>query len=69
MKIHYGLNSFLKSGAGSKKLAGMGGFFSRPYPAWKDTAYHNAAGTLTMQRKIKEIFDPNGILNPGKLCF
>ena len=49
--------------------AGMGGFFSRPYGAWKDPAYQRAAGTLTMQRKIKEIFDPNGILNPGKLCF
>jgi len=55
--------------AGSEKLAGMGGFFSRPYPAWKDSAYRNAAGTLAVQRKIKEIFDPNGILNPGKLCF
>ena len=55
--------------AAGEELAGMGGFFSRPYPAWKDTAYRNAEGTLAMQRKIKEIFDPNGILNPGKLCF
>ena len=58
----------LASSAG-EKIAGMGGFFSRPYPAWKDTAYRGAAGTLAMQRKIKEIFDPKGILNPGKLCF
>jgi len=56
-------------GAAGGKFAGMGGFFSRPYPAWKDTAYRNAEGTIAMQRKIKEIFDPNGILNPGKLCF
>ncbi len=55
--------------AGSRKLADMGGFFSRPYPAWKETAYRNAAGTIAVQRKIKEIFDPKGILNPGKLCF
>ena len=55
--------------AASEEIAGMGGFFSRPYGAWKDSAYQRAAGTLTMQRKIKEIFDPNGILNPGKLCF
>ena len=55
--------------AGSEKFAGMGGFFSRPYPTWKETAYRSAAGTLAMQRKIKEIFDPKGILNPGKLCF
>ncbi len=57
------------TGAAIEALAGMGGFFSRPYPAWKDTAYRRAAGTLAMQRKIKDIFDPNGILNPGKLCF
>jgi hypothetical protein len=54
---------------GSEDMAEMGGFFSRPYGPWKDTAYRRAASTLTMQRKIKQIFDPKGILNPGKLCF
>ena len=52
-----------------EKIAAMGGFFSRPYPAWKDIAYRQAAGTAEMQRKIKHLFDPNDILNPGKLCF
>ncbi len=56
-------------GTGSEEIAQMGGFFSRPYGAWKDAAYRRAAGTEAMQRKIKEIFDPNKILNPGKLCF
>jgi FAD/FMN-containing dehydrogenase len=54
---------------GSEDMARMGGFFSRPYGLWKDTAYRRAPGTLAMQRKVKEIFDPKGILNPGKLCF
>ena len=50
-------------------IADAGGFFSRPYPAWRDIAYGRAAGTAAMQRKLRDIFDPHGIMNPGKLCF
>jgi FAD/FMN-containing dehydrogenase len=56
-------------GMAGEAMAELGAFFSRPYGAWRDAAYRHAAGTAAMQKKIKEIFDPNGILNPGKLCF
>jgi FAD/FMN-containing dehydrogenase len=55
--------------AGSAEIGRLGGFFSRPYPLWKEAAYRHAPATVAMQKKIKDIFDPKGILNPGKLCF
>ena len=50
-------------------LMKKGAFFSRPYGAWADIAYRNYPDGATMLRTLKHIFDPNGILNPGKLCF
>jgi FAD/FMN-containing dehydrogenase len=54
---------------GAVDLANMGAFFSRPYDPWVSVAYSRAAETTILQRKVKKIFDPNNILNPGRLCF
>lgn len=54
---------------GSKVLANMGGFFSRPYGMWSNIAYGPSAYTVIAQRMVKDVYDPNGIMNPGKLCF
>ena len=51
------------------RLEEKGAFFSRPYPGWVDVAYRRAGDSVKMQKKVKDIFDPNWILNPGKLCF
>ena len=54
---------------GSRVMANAGAFFSRPYGPWKDFAYGTTPETVVAYRKIKDIFDPNHIMNPGKLCF
>ena len=51
------------------KMEAAGAFFSRPYAELAKTAYRHSGDTAEMQKKVKAIFDPNGILNPGKLCF
>jgi hypothetical protein len=54
---------------GAEILAREGAFFSRPYGPWARVAYACDPQVTIAQRKLKGIFDPNGILNPGKLCF
>ena len=53
----------------SKALMGMGGFFSRPYGPWAEMAYGRDGQSAMALRKVKGIFDPNNVMNPGKLCF
>jgi len=53
----------------SEALIGAGAFFSRPYGIAADMAYRRDAETTAALRKLKGIFDPNNVMNPGKLCF
>jgi hypothetical protein len=53
----------------SKALMGRGGFFSRPYGPWAEMAYSRDGQSVMALKKVKGIFDPNNVMNPGKLCF
>jgi FAD/FMN-containing dehydrogenase len=53
----------------NESLYKQGAFFARPYGSQAEIAYqHNSAYTATLHA-LKQIFDPNRIMNPGKLCF
>jgi glycolate oxidase len=55
--------------AASKALMDQGAFFTRPYGIWADMTFSRDVPSTTLLKKIKGIFDPNGVMNPGKLCF
>lgn len=55
--------------AAAIKCASHGGFFSRPYGRWAEFAYEGASGTLALMNMTKSIFDPNGVMNPGRLPY
>ena len=52
----------------SERVVGMGGFFTTPYGPWADMVYSRAAGYTRALKVVKNAYDPNNILNPGKLC-
>lgn len=55
--------------AASHSLFQQKAFFSRPYGIWADMVYNGDARTTTVTQKVKDVFDPNHVMNPGKLCF
>lgn len=53
----------------SLRLLSQKAYFSRPYGIWADMVYSADARTTSVTKKMKDIFDPNHVMNPGKLCF
>jgi len=53
----------------SHRLFRQGAYFSRPYGIWADMVYNADARNMVVTQKIKDIFDPKHVMNPGKLCF
>ena len=57
------------SSVATKKLINQGAFFSRPYGEHAGMIINKDGATASTLKKIKAMFDPNNIMNPGKLCF
>ena len=55
--------------AATKTLADHGAFFSRPYGESAGMIMNRDAAGVRVLKKLKQIFDPNEVMNPGKLCF
>jgi FAD/FMN-containing dehydrogenase len=53
----------------SEELVKAGAYYSRPYGIWSGLAFNRDAQSTQVLKKIKGIFDPRGVMNPGKLCF
>jgi hypothetical protein len=53
----------------SENLIAKGAYFSRPYGPWADLVYSRDATATRVLRTVKQIVDPNHVMNPGKLCF
>ena len=53
---------------GAAELYKEGAFFSRPYGPWAKFAFGEEQTIRALQR-VKQIFDPKGVMNPGKLCY
>jgi FAD/FMN-containing dehydrogenase len=53
----------------SRALMDHGAFFSRPYDLLAETIINRDGASRDALRKLKAIFDPDNIMNPGKMCF
>jgi hypothetical protein len=50
-------------------LLDQGAFFTRPYGELAPLLYERAASYTMALRRVKKVFDPKNIMNPGNLCF
>ncbi len=50
-------------------LLNQGAFFSRPYGELATMMYERASSYTMALKRLKKVFDPKNIMNPGNLCF
>jgi FAD/FMN-containing dehydrogenase len=51
----------------SEEFSSMGAYYARPYNIWSRLQINKDAQSTIILKKLKGIFDPNGIMNPGKI--
>jgi FAD/FMN-containing dehydrogenase len=53
----------------ARALMNEGALFTRPYGELAPMVYERAANYVMALWRMKKVFDPNNIMNPGNLCF
>jgi FAD/FMN-containing dehydrogenase len=53
----------------ARVLLNNGAVFTRPYGSLAPIVYEKAATYARTLKRLKKVFDPNNIMNPGNLCF
>ncbi len=53
----------------SRRVLELGAYFNRPYGPIVDELYRRNGDYTALLKRLKKLFDPNQILNPGNLCF
>jgi hypothetical protein len=46
-----------------------GAYFTQPHGVMADMVYRKNGDYYSILKRVKKLFDPSGILNPGNLCF
>jgi FAD/FMN-containing dehydrogenase len=57
------------SRASTRALMDAGAFFSRPHGENARMIMNRDGASVEMLKSLRKMFDPNNIMNPGKLCF
>ena len=51
----------------SRELSKLGAYYARPYGIWSRIQLNKDAQSYELLKRMKDIFDPNNIMNTGKL--